>query len=172
MLTSIKLTSSFISQAASGRNVWNAGWRTNSKDHKFRCGPWPTKFTSPVITFQSQSVKRESTFWNNCSLQIPPPSPPLPTSKMKAPCQEELLIWHQELGEGETKGGGLQSQLLFSFTRKENLFIQLSRFEDPPAAKRIGFEKFLHNHKMKLKTTSVSELVRSTPEHTIWHFGI
>ena len=117
----------------------------NAKDHIFRCGSCPTKFTSLVITSQSQSVKHESTFWNNCSSYPPPPS----TSKMKAPCQEELLIWHQELGEGETKGRGLQSQLLFSFMRKENLFIQLSRFEDPPAANGIGFEKFLHNLKMK-----------------------
>ena len=83
----------------------------NAKDHIFRCGSWPTKFTSLVITSQSQSVKRESTFWNNCSLLIPPPpSPPY--------VQNEGFVSRRIADLAPGDGGARKqraTQLLFSF---------------------------------------------------------
>ena len=88
-------------------------WRENAKDHKLGCRPRPTKFTSLVIASQSQSVKCESTFWNNCSVLICSP----PAFKMKAPCQKELLML-QEWGGGKDRAP--QSQLLFSLKNAFN----------------------------------------------------
>ena len=61
-------------------------WRENAKDHKLGCRPRPTKFTSLVIASQSQSVKCESTFWNNCSVLICSPLPSKWRLRVKKNC--------------------------------------------------------------------------------------
>ena len=74
-------------------------------------------FTSLVIASQSQSVKFESTFWNNCSSYLFPLPP-----KWRLRVRKELLISQEECGGRQRKERAPKSQLKFLIIKSKLFF--------------------------------------------------
>ena len=111
-------------------------------------------FTSLVITSQSQSVKFESTFWNNCSSYL------FPSLQNEGSVSEELLISQEECGGRQRKERAPKSQLKF-LSMKSFFLAKITAFRKQKrnrAIKKIlskvvlfcfSWERDLYNTKIK-----------------------